>query len=422
MKREIITLQLGQCGNQIGNKFWKIVAEEHGLNAKGEFRGDIIQQSNIDLYFQESNGLFSPRAILVDLENSVINQIKNQGNFYRKENCIVGESSAANCYAVGFTQDFGIQEEITEMLRKEVEYCGNLLHFQVVHAVAGGVSGYGMTLIQQCVENFSKSFQAYSVYPAESLSYSCTEAYNTLLCSANLLQNENVEAIYQFDNETLCRICTDILDNQNAHFDDFNRIIALFMTTLTSTLRFPSQISLRPTKILNMLKPEKIFKMFIPSIAPLQSQRIMTPKSLTQEIFSQKNYLCQHIANSKIISSALIYRGCHSSLAYEDELKQYVKRHEKRFIQYLPNNIVTGYCDLPLFQFSPQTIARVTISASTMTTFETIVKRGNDMYRSGFGVHWYSENDFGDEQFDAAIDVHMNLVDRWEEVCGTEKK
>lgn len=31
MPREIITLQIGQCGNQIGSEFWKQLCAEHGI-------------------------------------------------------------------------------------------------------------------------------------------------------------------------------------------------------------------------------------------------------------------------------------------------------------------------------------------------------------------------------------------------------
>ena len=35
MPREIIIIQVGQCGNQIGNEFWKQLCLEHGINAEG---------------------------------------------------------------------------------------------------------------------------------------------------------------------------------------------------------------------------------------------------------------------------------------------------------------------------------------------------------------------------------------------------
>jgi len=35
MPREIITLQVGQCGNQIGMEFWKQLCLEHGISKDG---------------------------------------------------------------------------------------------------------------------------------------------------------------------------------------------------------------------------------------------------------------------------------------------------------------------------------------------------------------------------------------------------
>ncbi|MCP4128345.1 MAG: hypothetical protein GY753_14980 [Gammaproteobacteria bacterium] len=31
--REIVHVQAGQCGNQIGAKFWEVIADEHGESA-----------------------------------------------------------------------------------------------------------------------------------------------------------------------------------------------------------------------------------------------------------------------------------------------------------------------------------------------------------------------------------------------------
>jgi tubulin gamma len=38
MPREIITLQVGQCGNQIGGEFWKQLCLEHGIQPDGVAR------------------------------------------------------------------------------------------------------------------------------------------------------------------------------------------------------------------------------------------------------------------------------------------------------------------------------------------------------------------------------------------------
>jgi len=35
--REIVALQAGQCGNQIGAKFWETLSDEHGVSPTGAF-------------------------------------------------------------------------------------------------------------------------------------------------------------------------------------------------------------------------------------------------------------------------------------------------------------------------------------------------------------------------------------------------
>ncbi|KAJ0179650.1 hypothetical protein K1T71_004241 [Dendrolimus kikuchii] len=38
--REIVHIQAGQCGNQIGSKFWEVISDEHGIDATGAYNGD----------------------------------------------------------------------------------------------------------------------------------------------------------------------------------------------------------------------------------------------------------------------------------------------------------------------------------------------------------------------------------------------
>merc|ERR1712062_852369 len=38
--REIVHIQAGQCGNQIGAKFWEIISDEHGIDPTGTYHGD----------------------------------------------------------------------------------------------------------------------------------------------------------------------------------------------------------------------------------------------------------------------------------------------------------------------------------------------------------------------------------------------
>lgn len=42
MPREIVHIQAGQCGNQIGAKFWEIISDEHGISTNGTPQDDVV--------------------------------------------------------------------------------------------------------------------------------------------------------------------------------------------------------------------------------------------------------------------------------------------------------------------------------------------------------------------------------------------
>ncbi|KAE8751937.1 hypothetical protein FOCC_FOCC001414, partial [Frankliniella occidentalis] len=53
--REIVHLQAGQCGNQIGSKFWEMISEEHGIDPSGEYHGcSDLQLERISVYYNEA--------------------------------------------------------------------------------------------------------------------------------------------------------------------------------------------------------------------------------------------------------------------------------------------------------------------------------------------------------------------------------
>nr|KAF6459579.1 tubulin gamma 2 [Rousettus aegyptiacus] len=73
MPREIITLQLGQCGNQIGFEFWKQLCAEHGISPEGiveEFATEGTDRKDV-FFYQADDEHYIPRAVLLDLEPRV---------------------------------------------------------------------------------------------------------------------------------------------------------------------------------------------------------------------------------------------------------------------------------------------------------------------------------------------------------------
>lgn len=106
-RREIITLQVGQCGNQIGSEFWRQVRGvavlpplnwalsvltptathcgvsqlclEHGISKDGvleEYATHGAGDRKDVFFYQADDEHYVPRALLLDLEPRVINAIQ----------------------------------------------------------------------------------------------------------------------------------------------------------------------------------------------------------------------------------------------------------------------------------------------------------------------------------------------------------
>uniref|UniRef100_A0A3P8X184 Tubulin beta chain-like n=1 Tax=Cynoglossus semilaevis TaxID=244447 RepID=A0A3P8X184_CYNSE len=90
--REIVHIQAGQCGNQIGAKFWEVISDEHGIDPTGTYHGDSdLQLDRISVYYNEaSGGKYVPRAVLVDLEPGTMDSVRSGafGQIFRPDNFV----------------------------------------------------------------------------------------------------------------------------------------------------------------------------------------------------------------------------------------------------------------------------------------------------------------------------------------------
>jgi tubulin beta len=101
--REILHIQAGQCGNQIGCKFWEVISAEHGIQPDGSYKGESATQlERIDVYYREANsGRYVPRALLIDLEPGTMDSARSSaygGLFRPGETLNRNETSKSHIY------------------------------------------------------------------------------------------------------------------------------------------------------------------------------------------------------------------------------------------------------------------------------------------------------------------------------------
>jgi tubulin gamma len=143
MPRELITLQAGQCGNQIGSQFWEHLCKDHGISQDGtleEYASEGSAGDRKDVFFyQADDEHYVPRAILVDTEPRVIGGIMNgpYGKLYNPENIHVSKNGggAGNNWGQGYGAGEKIQDELIEMIDREADGSDSL----EVSETGGGV-------------------------------------------------------------------------------------------------------------------------------------------------------------------------------------------------------------------------------------------------------------------------------------------
>ncbi|KAL1420117.1 hypothetical protein MTO96_024575 [Rhipicephalus appendiculatus] len=225
MPREMIMLQLGQCGNQIGFEFWKKLCAEHGISPEGvleSFATDGIDRKDV-FFYQADDQHYIPRAVLLDLEPRVINTIMNSpyAKLYNQENVYLSQSGggAGNNWAVGYSQGERLHEDVFDIIDREADGSDSLEGFVLCHSIAGGTgSGMGSYILEHLNDRFPKKLiQTYSVFPnQDEMSDVVVQPYNSLLTLHRLTQN--ADSVVVLDNAALNQIAVDRLHIENPSF------------------------------------------------------------------------------------------------------------------------------------------------------------------------------------------------------------
>mmetsp|Transcript_17192 Transcript_17192/g.35469 ORF Transcript_17192/g.35469 Transcript_17192/m.35469 type:complete len:442 (-) Transcript_17192:584-1909(-) len=423
--REIVHIQAGQCGNQIGAKFWEVMAAEHGIDSTGTYSGDQSSQlDRVGVYFSEGqSGRYVPRAILTDLEPGTMDSIRCGpfGQLFRPDNFIFGQSGAGNNWAKGhYTEGAELVDAVMECVRKEAESCDVLQGFQVTHSMGGGTgSGMGTLLVSKVKEEYpDRIISTYSVIPSPKVSDTVVEPYNATLSIHQLV--ENADQCYALDNEALYDICFRTLKLDNPTFSDLNNLIANAITGTTCSLRFPGQLNCDLRKLAVNMVPFPRLHFFVTGFAPLtayssQGFRVMTVPELSQQAFDAKNMMCAaDPRHGRYLTCAMMFRGNLSTEVVDDQMHQMVTKHSSYFVEWIPDNIKASICDVP-----PKGLEMSTVFIGNSTAIQEAWKRVADqfslMFRRKAFLHWYTGEGMDEMEFTEAESNLNDLISEYQQ-------
>lgn len=442
MPREIITIQTGQCGNQIGAEFWEQLCQEHGIRNDGMLE-DFATSGNDrkDVFFyQADDDHYIPRSILVDLEPRVINNILESrfGNLYNPENIYLSKdgSGAGNNWANGYSQGETLCEDILEMLDREADNSDSLEGFNLLHSIAGGTgSGLGSFLLERLSDRYPKKLlQTYSVFPNnEDSSDVVVQPYNSLLALKRLAKN--ADCVMVLDNAALTRIVADRLHVRNPDITHTNRLVSTVLSASTTTLRFPSYMNNDLASVIAPLIPIPKCHFISTAYTPFTSKDSDTAKAVRKTTVSDVMRRLVQTKN-KMVSTTPTKSSCYLSIlniiqgeVESTEVHKSLVRMRgdlaSQFIPWGPASIQVALTKKPSYSDSKHKVSGLMMA--NHTSIASLFNRTLQQYdrlrkRNAFLDLYRREPMFSDnlDEFDDARNVVVDLINEYK-ACESEK-
>ncbi|KAK2794828.1 Tubulin gamma-1 chain [Onygenales sp. PD_10] len=432
---EIITIQAGQCGNNVGSQFWQQLCLEHGINQDGnleEFATEGGDRKDV-FFYQSDDTRYIPRAILLDLEPRVLNTIQTGAyhNIYNPENFFVGNQGlgAGNNWGSGYSAGETVQEEVFDMIDREADGSDSLEGFMMLHSIAGGTgSGLGSFILERMNDRFPKKLiQTYSVFPDTQDPDVVVHPYNSLLAMRRLTQN--ADSVVVVDNGALSRIAADRLHVQEPSFQQTNQLVSTVMSASTTTLRYPGYMHNDLVSILANLIPDPRTRFLITSYTPFTSDNVEQAKTIRKttvldvmrRLLQPKNRMAS-VQPSKSSCYISIFNIIQGEAAQTDVDKSILRIRERRLATFIPWGPASIHVAVPKRSpYLPNTHRVSGLMLANHTSVATLFKRIVSQYdrlrkRNAFLEQYKREAPFADGlgEFDEARAVVMDLIAEYE--------
>jgi len=425
MGREILHIQVGQCGNQIGNRFWETIIGEHNLDGTGKYIGEnkAVDLDKVSVYMRNAGERYVPRACLIDLEPGTVDVIKatSVGTLFRPDNFVFGASGAGNNWAKGFyTDGSDLIEAAMDVIRKEVENCDCPQGFQICHSLGGGTgSGMGTLVLLKLKDLYpDRVLSTFSVYPSPRVSDTVVEPYNATLSSHQLI--ENSDQTFVIDNEALYNISHNVLKQTQPAYKDLNFLISCVMAGVTASLRFPGKLNSDLRKLGVNLVPFPRLHFFLIAEAPLYSKKNKsyqknTILELTNQCFSSKNFFANvRPDDGKYMTASLLFRGDMATQEVDSNIEKRQTANSDDFVEWIPNNMKTSVVIVPP-KHSKASCSFVANTTAIKTTFQRLIRQFASMFKRKAFIHWYTGEGMDNMEFQEADKNVGDLISEYQD-------
>ncbi|XP_002166093.1 tubulin alpha chain isoform X1 [Hydra vulgaris] len=437
--RECISVHVGQAGVQIGNSCWELYCLEHGIQPDGQMPSDSTVgrcDDSFNTFFSETDsGKHVPRAIFIDLEPSVIDEVRTGAyrSLYHPEQLISGKEDAANNYARGhYTVGKTYIDQTLDRIRKLSEACTGLQGFLIFHSFGGGTgSGFSSLLMERLsVDYGKKSKLEFAVYPAPQVSTAVVEPYNSVLTTHTTL--EHSDCAFMVDNEAIYDICKRNLDISRPTYTNLNRLISQIVSSITASLRFDGSLNVDLTEFQTNLVPYPRIHFPMATYAPIMSaekahHEQVSVQDITNACFEPQNQMVKcDPRHGKYMSCCLLYRGDVVPKDVNVAIAAIKTKRSIQFVDWCPTGFKIGINYQPPSVVPGGDLAKVSRAVCMLSNttaigeaWKRLDRKFDLMFAKRAFVHWYVGEGMEEGEFSEAREDMAALEKDYEEV-GTD--
>jgi len=433
--REVISIQVGQAGCQIGNSCWELYTLEHALSPDGRLADDSPSHgdSGFSTFFSETgSGKHVPRALFIDLEPNVIDEIKTgtYRTLFHPENLITGKEDAASNYARGhYTIGKEMIDQVMDKVRRLADNCSGLQGFFVFHSFGGGTgSGFSALLLERLSMDYGKKSKLeFSVYPSPKMSSSVVEPYNAVLTTHTTL--EHSDCSFMVDNEAIYDICKKNFGISAPGFTNLNRLISQVVSSITASLRFDGSLNVDLNEFQTNLVPFPRIHFPLATYAPLlpENKAHHEQNSVAEMTFScfeagHQMVKC-NLREGKYMACCLLYRGDVVPKDVTAAVATIKTRRTIQFVDWCPTGFKLGVCNEPPAYIPGGDLAKVSRSVCMLSNTTAIAAawgaldhKFDLLFSKRAFVHWYVGEGMEEGEFSEAREDLAALEKDYEEI------
>eukprot|EP00485_Elphidium_margaritaceum_P009558 CAMPEP_0202700884 /NCGR_PEP_ID=MMETSP1385-20130828/14025_1 /ASSEMBLY_ACC=CAM_ASM_000861 /TAXON_ID=933848 /ORGANISM="Elphidium margaritaceum" /LENGTH=569 /DNA_ID=CAMNT_0049358175 /DNA_START=57 /DNA_END=1766 /DNA_ORIENTATION=- len=392
----------------------------------------VIAESNVFFSYNVANDTHVPRALFMDLEPNVIDDVSNSafGSLFNASYFVKGAEDAANNYARGhYTVGAEYLEASLEVIRKQVEQCEHFQSFLFNMAVGGGTgSGFGGLLAQELSSLYRKKAKiSFSIYPAFQMSTCVVEPYNALLATHDLIENNNITVI--LDNEAGYEMCQRHLQIPRPSYFNINRLIGKVSSAITCGLRFTGPQQFMINDMLTNLVPYPRLHFMTCGMGPMLADKADDVYEITEENITSSAFRSDHMftkyldwdaQTDRYMGISVIYRGHCSPKAANGAVQSLKSSDKVQLVDWCPTGFKISMIDrMPSFLgddgLKPTDRQCVMVGNNTAVArpfSRNIAHKYDLMYSQRAFVHWYVGEGMEEGEFaEAREDLEMLIMD-----------